>query len=501
MDDAAPSVSLQKRLVFLRQRFAQAEIARKTGFSRNNVSRYMRGTRVPLDFGSALVTGLGVNPAWLLSGAGTALLADVTADTGQMAGNLLELVEAMDAVAQMRLGSLAGKEHAKMLRELNEALLRHEALRSKLNARSREIFRQLLADVRAALGRMDLRRAVELLKAAEQVSRLSDDEELMLDFKALQAHVLFMQRHDDEALKLQRQVFMRTVLRAESFNEESCAQVLRFALMLNEHTDGDDALRVARAGIALCDQNLRKTQIFAELSFFAGNLLALRGDLHKGLAIMQRYLPLAGERRALVGRTFVVRTQLLAGLMDLPTACTAMPPIPPGGEVAARFAMLTENPRDLEAALKFASNVYSKDELGDSKVKRHLDNLLAVSRGGQPRVKAAAYFSKERPEPGARAFPDVFDYAYFGQLGKALGEHAASAALLGEAHACLLKYPRLRRADFMIAGTTYRTVMQLPESAMPPALRKYAAKFIERHVRKGFLALAQAISDAKGRPG
>src|SRR5688572_16167527 len=72
---------LSSRLRELCKRWPQAEIARRTGASSNNVSRYMRGVRIPLDFGVALVRGLGINPAWLMMGEGTPLLSDVSGAT------------------------------------------------------------------------------------------------------------------------------------------------------------------------------------------------------------------------------------------------------------------------------------------------------------------------------------------------------------------------------------------------------------------------------------
>ena len=50
--------AILKRLSELAETHSQADIARKTEFSRNNVSRYVNGTRMPLEFGAALVEGL-----------------------------------------------------------------------------------------------------------------------------------------------------------------------------------------------------------------------------------------------------------------------------------------------------------------------------------------------------------------------------------------------------------------------------------------------------------
>ena len=101
MPEANRGESLRARLQQLALTHSQAELARKTGFPPANVHRFLKGGKVPTDFCEALVREFGVNPAWLLAGEGTAYLADVTAGTERMAGNLLELVEAMSAVSSL----------------------------------------------------------------------------------------------------------------------------------------------------------------------------------------------------------------------------------------------------------------------------------------------------------------------------------------------------------------------------------------------------------------
>ncbi|MCA8946964.1 MAG: helix-turn-helix transcriptional regulator, partial [Planctomycetes bacterium] len=156
---------LNSRLATLAEDRSLSDIARRTGTSVANVSRYISGTRIPGEFCAALVRGLGVNPSWLLTGEGSPFLSDVTEGTAQMAGDVLELVEAMNAVTHMRLGALTGKHHLKVLRELNDALLRYEELRARLNAHSAPIFKQLVDDLGAALGKLDIERAHDLRKA------------------------------------------------------------------------------------------------------------------------------------------------------------------------------------------------------------------------------------------------------------------------------------------------------------------------------------------------
>ena len=84
--------TLQERLQFLLSSHSQADIARRTETQRMNVTRYLRGTRVPAEFCVALVEGMGVNPAWLLTGEGNPYLADLSGATRSMASDMVQLV-------------------------------------------------------------------------------------------------------------------------------------------------------------------------------------------------------------------------------------------------------------------------------------------------------------------------------------------------------------------------------------------------------------------------
>src|SRR5690349_16642750 len=113
---------LQRRVALLASRHTQSEIARKTGTLVSNVNRYVSGTKIPGEFLGALVSGLDVSPTWLLGGEGAVYRAEAANASAGTARELLSLVSAMNAVSKMRLGSLAGKHHLKVLRDLNDAL-------------------------------------------------------------------------------------------------------------------------------------------------------------------------------------------------------------------------------------------------------------------------------------------------------------------------------------------------------------------------------------------
>jgi hypothetical protein len=198
--------AIQGRLNELVTRHSQSGIARKTGAPRNKVNRYVHGARIPCEFAAALADGLGVNPEWFLTGAGTAKLADVAPDTARVADNLLDLIRAMAAVEHLQLGALAGTHHLRVLRELSDAMRRYETLRQQLNTRSTPVLRTVLGDLRIAIDKRDGTRAAELCKTAEQLGRLCDDPGLALDLAVLHGRVALMEGDLKSALDLARRV-------------------------------------------------------------------------------------------------------------------------------------------------------------------------------------------------------------------------------------------------------------------------------------------------------
>ncbi len=303
---AQPELNWKTEATALRERLAhlakdrtekdrtKAEIARKTATSPTNVVRYLGGTRMPTEFSAALVKGLGVNPAWWLTGEGTPFLADVTAGTTAMGGNLLELVEAMNAVTRMKLGALAGKQHLKVLRELNDALDAHERLRAKLNEHSRGIFEQLLADIERCLNEYKVQPAAGLLKAAEQVGRLCDDTELHRKLLSYQASYFAFVRDLGKALPFQRKLLQRLLADSGAPDEAGLRNAVNLVLTLMTLSRLPEAQRVCEAVLKLAPPATPRWSALALLAFLKGRLMAEHGELLPGLAIMTRELAAGG---------------------------------------------------------------------------------------------------------------------------------------------------------------------------------------------------------------
>ena len=70
---------IRERLRQLVKTRSQSDLARKTNTLVSTVNRYLKATKIPGEFCAAVINGLGVNPAWLMTGEGTPFLADVSA--------------------------------------------------------------------------------------------------------------------------------------------------------------------------------------------------------------------------------------------------------------------------------------------------------------------------------------------------------------------------------------------------------------------------------------
>ncbi len=346
---------IRERLHKLLAERSQSEIARKTGSQVAAVNRYVHGARIPASFCSSLVRGIGVNPSWLLVGEGSPFLADVPEQTAKLGENLLELVEAMSAVSRMLLGELTGKHHLKVLRELNDALLRHEQLRATLNERSRPVFERILSDFQKALDSLDRDRADHLRKAADQLSRLCDDETLTRNYLRACAYHEFQQRHSQRFLQTQRKLFLRSISDVALFNDASCDEGRRIVIALIQMDRVHEARKMCVALLTLAGEEGRNWPSYARLETALGNLTADSGRLYEGVALIQRNLPRLTGMHQTVAQAALARLLLWAGVVDMDGAAGIGPPSDAKAEHLLAYAWWTRDRANLDTALKYAA--------------------------------------------------------------------------------------------------------------------------------------------------
>ncbi|MBZ0136226.1 MAG: hypothetical protein K8I27_07630 [Planctomycetes bacterium] len=309
--------ALQERLTTITRTFSLSEIARRTETPLTNVHRYAGGSRIPAEFCAALVTRMGVNPGWLLAGEGLPWTSDITAGTTSMAGDLLELVEAMNAVTRMRLGALTGKHHLGVLRQLNDALVHFEDLRIRMNSHAEPVYRKLLDDLQKALARMDVDRAEEIARAAVQVARLCREPELERRHTRLKAHYAYLRGDHDAALAHQQESFRAILGEGVIAAEPDLEEAARLVTLLGAAGRSDDGLRLGEAAMLLAGEAGTSWPTWAHLACLCGNLMVETGRLYEGLALLKRWFPqVQGEGRQRAAQDSLTMALLYAGLMS-----------------------------------------------------------------------------------------------------------------------------------------------------------------------------------------
>ncbi|MBX3460951.1 MAG: helix-turn-helix transcriptional regulator [Planctomycetes bacterium] len=484
MKAASETDALRKRLALLAQGRSQSEIARKTGTSVANVNRYLKGTRMSAEFCAALVKGLGVNPAWLLAGEGTPFVSDITAGTASMAGNLLELVEAMNAVSQMRLGALTGKHHLGVLRGLNDALTTYETLRKRLNEQSAPIFSQLLADIERAMSKFETVRAADLLKAAEQVARLCDEPALKHKLLELQAqHMFFGSRHA-EALEYQRRIMLEPLTRGAIIDEAGCRTIARFVLTLHTLNRLPEALKVCEASLVLLGPERAHFQGYGMLEFLFGRINAEVGELLAGLEIMTRAMPREGPNRDVALRLWITPHLLRAGLLRPQDALAFGENIGPKAVMLLQYACWLEDADYLKRVCDFALDE-RHERLGDLVRPALLGPYLlrAIQRKDRAAPREFAAVAAQAPE-GVREHPDIF----LCQIWRCIGDRKQAAAHFDTAQSRIAAMTSDIFIDLLIMGTHHRNALWLAEkNERYQAAAERARAFFREYESRGFV--------------
>jgi transcriptional regulator with XRE-family HTH domain len=472
--NAERAEEIQRRLHELAQTHSQADIARKTGFSRNNVSRYVNGTRMPIEFAAALTDGLGINPAWLLTGEGTPYLSDVSAGTAEMAGDLLALVEAMGAVNRMRLGSLTGKHHLGVLRKLNDALVDYERLRGDLNKHSRKVFLNLIEELRSANVKRDLNRAETLLQAAEQVARLSDDLFLQSQLEGTKSHFHHNAGEPERALPHQKRAFMAFLINHPEIDDWTKPEAHNYVMVLMTAHRLVEARRIARATIELCDSD------YPDMQSLAAALDTDLGDLHRGLSELRRLVPLVPPNYRHNVEQNLARGQLLEGSITIEQAATF------GGDSVAKWSrlaagvMVRETAGETEYLLKHGVGNLGLDP--ESLPAVHLSCLREVlEEGGETPAQRMLVHIENTPQKHdsmARFSQEVMTAQLFrlGGMRKQVRKHSRDAQALLDANPELLP-----RVEFRIVHARNLLAVGSPDETA--AARAFVDDFASRGYR------------------
>jgi len=281
MPAAEPSIEdqLRERLARVVRDHPQARLARLTGRSRTALTRYMQGARLPLEFGCALCAELGVNADWLLNGRGPMYVTDQPSAATGLGRNLLELIRTMDAVANVKVGLLAGKAQATALREISDGLARYGSLRERLHARTRPVMDEVLQQLKQALDRNQYERAAALEAAASSLERFTDDPALSRRLMHARAHILQVRRQLDRAAEMEERLFLAMLGGGEQFAK--VAEVAdSLAVSLRADLRPRRARKVLRLALACADEQDVALPIHSALLSQAVMTGVELGDLH-----------------------------------------------------------------------------------------------------------------------------------------------------------------------------------------------------------------------------
>ncbi len=344
---------------------SQSDVARLTKTSVANINRYLNGRRFPAEFAVALVLNMKVNPAWLLAGTGAMFLSEVPENAAKAGGDMLALVEAMNAVSHVQLAAVGGKHHTKILSGLNNALLRFENLRKQLNEHSTKLLAGLLDDWQQKLEKFDLDQSGQIRRTAEQVARMCDDPALQRRLLKLQASDEFFNNRYDKALACEKQLLMLPLTEGRIVEDENLRTFVRVILGYHTRLCFRQALQVCEAALALCGQEATRWDAYAIAAFQKGRMQAELGDLLGGLAIMQQWIGRAkNERDTLAMRLWITPFLLFAGMLRVDDATEFGDHVPPKVQLIAPTVAWREDVAGLERLAAYAKDKRMK-RMGD----------------------------------------------------------------------------------------------------------------------------------------
>lgn len=481
MDPNAIEQGIRERVAQLAEDSSQAEIARRTGTTRNNVSRYLRGTRIPAEFAGALVEGMGVNPSWLLTGEGSRYLADMAEDTSRTAGDLLAMIKAMNAVARMKLGALVGKHHLRVLRELNDALRETEKVRARLNEDLLPVFSDLLDQYKLAISKHALDHADDLRQALLQTSKLCDDRRLGMIFLHLQSAHEMMLGNPDAALEFERRVFQqRVTIAGELLTDQACNHVRNMMQLMVLNDRDREAAAVGRSILALADAANIDAAWIRLIECEVGTAEVTCGDIRRGLPrFTVAFANLPPERRQ-TQEPSMAYNQYLAGTLSAEDIMGMRT----GHEHNARLALYAVLMREDAGLLKRALDEFTGAEgyrLPRRKsLVQHAERLLKVLQGGD------ASPPKSYPEDEFSEHADI----YGAQLQRLRGRKQSARKLVRKVYeSYLARPPELSINNFFYAVHCRNALQTIPDDTRAPKLaeaRQQAADWVRGRLKDGY---------------
>lgn len=485
------------RLKTVAAQHSQAAIAGRTGVPLSNVNRYVRHGKVPTDFTIALVREFKLNPTWLLLGEGAPYLADVAQSSVAMGEDILALVKAMSAVAEMRLGALAGKSHGRVLRELNDALRRYETLRKKLNEHTAPLYNELISRLRDAMKKHNMELSLELRDAISQIQRLSDSPELDQRFDYANANLEYMLDNVDGALAIQRRAVRRLLAEGEIRDPLQLVQIGNLTVGLTSMGHMDEAARMADSAIRLAHPDIAGDRYLQSLKMRLAAIQFELGRTEEAMSLALRtWREMALTNPAAVNES-ALHYYFIFVLTGAASVESAMRVEYCGNGMEAfliKYACWLEDPGLVARVRRF---LYEGDKVLEPTSTSNSVHLLQVekaltTRDYEPEQVMRAYGNMRR-----RIQAELANLIIRAQLERLCGRPEKARKLVDETELLLRQVPRDVRVRVFNMAIHARNVLDLlpkdSRSAETVETRARAVRFFHEHYRAGFGAFEAQV--------
>lgn len=472
---------IRARLVQLVAEFPQAEIARRTGTSRANVSRYLRTNRIPASFAARCVVDLGVNPEWLLTGKGSMLLADSARGGEHLTGELLNIVQALNAVGQLRIGALGGKHHLRMLRELSDAVGRYGTLKERLNHLSVPVLRTILHDAKSAVdkGRLDFAR--DLCRTASQLESFCDDPDLAYERAILQGKLELLSGNVPAALELFRRAIYESIRTGALLGTAPFNAVVECVAALHDWGRAKDALRLARAASSIAMDEALASESSSWLDILIADIRVHSGELNEGIKLISASRGKLKESSRLArANAILAQAMLYAGAIDVGGAVAIGGELPEKAGRLLGFALFTEDAQSIETALRHWESMRTMSR--DSWLTRSSRLILDILRGERAGMSAKIR-QLLKVRMGSPVLPVNWAPILGAQMYRLIGRANEARRCMTESKRLLDSLPDWLQPGVMWWARHHRNVLEYGS----PADIRDARAFFRHHLDQGYL--------------
>ena len=482
---------IAERMRTVSDKYSQAEIARRTGTPVANVNRYLRGSRVPASFCAALAKEFSVNPAWLLLGEGMPWLSDISAGNARLAGDLLEVLEAMNAVSSMRIGAFAGAKGLQELRKLDDTIRTYHRMRKKLASFTDEVGKSIHTALQKANNDYNVESGIGLVRAAEQLLPLTDGRLLGEQIRMEVGQHELLRGRASRSLNIQRGLFYSQFGRADEFGEQQLGYAAGMSGRLRQAGRHLEALRVLRSAAILAGTSLSNTETWIQVQFEIGALWMMNGYLNHAHRYLHEYFPKIDKSGQTRLSGYVARAYMLGGILTVPGAIATFPPDIGLAQHLARHALWTESKIDIDYVLTHCVGTSGNklgEDLAESVMLKALVRRTALNEAFKKLDSARSLVS------GPQSMAEHHLATRKAMLALNVDDSRLARRLIAQAEKARLNWPAGCRMGTPTEAYHWRNVLRC--EGVDDKLKARAAKFFTRSIKRGFVLFAETVDPA-----